>query len=69
MTVIYPAGLTENCLAKKGPSIHGPTLLDRFAAMLSFIMLFNIMPLFFLHQGHGPDFRFFEYRPHREFVH
>ncbi|GEM_PF-4767062 len=47
----------------------GPTLLDRFAAMLSFVMLFNVMPLFSLCQGHGPDFRFSEYRPHREFVH
>ena len=43
-------------------------MLDRFAAMLSFVMLFNVMPLFSFDQGHGPDFRFSEYRPHRGFV-
>jgi len=43
-------------------------LLDRFAAMLSFFMLFNVMPLFSFDQGHGPDFRFSEYRPQRGFV-
>ncbi len=43
-------------------------MLDRFAAMLSFVMLFNVMPLFSFDQGHDPDFRFSEYKPHRGFV-
>lgn len=38
--------------------------MDNFAAMLSFLMLFNIMPLFSLSQGHAPDFRSFDYKPH-----
>ncbi|VAV92150.1 hypothetical protein MNBD_ALPHA02-866 [hydrothermal vent metagenome] len=49
--------------------ISGPTLLDRFTAMLSFVILFNVMPLLSFDQGHAPDFRFFDYRPHQGFVH
>jgi len=44
----------------------GPALLDRFAAMLSYSLLVDVMPRISFDQGHAPDFRF-NYRLHWRF--